>query len=49
MFSPDGTVILFGRVAASNADVSAGIWTVDVATGTLSALATDGAYPRWLP
>jgi hypothetical protein len=48
-FSPDAKVVLFGRVAASNADVSAGIWTVDVATGALSALATDGAYPRWLP
>jgi Tol biopolymer transport system component len=48
-FSPDGKVILFGRVPGSNADVSAGIWTVDVATGAITALTTDGAYPRWLP
>jgi hypothetical protein len=29
--------------------VSAGIWTVDVSSGRLSALTTTGAFPRWLP
>ena len=48
-FSPDGRSLLFGRVRAEAPDVSAGIWVVDPATGQLSPLAADGAYPRWLP
>ena len=48
-FGPDGRSILFGRVHAADPTASAGIWVVDTATGALSPLAPDGAYPRWLP
>jgi hypothetical protein len=46
-FSPDGRSVLFGRVRAGGA--SAGIWVIDALLGDARALATDGAYPRWLP
>jgi hypothetical protein len=48
-FAPDGKTVLFARVPAANSDVSAGIWTADVSTGRVTALTTDGAFPRWLP
>jgi hypothetical protein len=48
-FSPDGKAVLFARVPVASDDVSAGIWTVDVSSGRLSALTTTGAFPRWLP
>ena len=48
-FSPDGKSVLFGRVPTASADVSAGIWTVEIDSGRLSALTTTGAFPRWLP
>lgn len=48
-FAPDGRSILFARVRGDETVVSAGIWVVDPATGRLSPLTTDGAYPRWLP
>jgi hypothetical protein len=48
-FAPDGRLVLFGRVSAGATAASQGIWAADVATGTLSRLTTDGAYPRWLP
>ena len=48
-FSPDGKIVLFARVPAANRDASAGIWTADVATGRVTPLTTDGAFPRWLP
>ena len=48
-FSPDGSVILFGRVPTDRIDVSAGIWTAVVSTGAIAQLTTDGADPRWLP
>jgi Tol biopolymer transport system component len=48
-FSPDGKLVLFARVPAADDQISAGIWTADVTTGRLAALAPDGAFPRWLP
>jgi hypothetical protein len=48
-FAPDGKTVLFARVPAANRDVSAGIWTADVSSGRVTALTTDGAFPRWLP
>lgn len=48
-FSPDGSVVLFGRVQASRLDVSAGIWTAARSTGAVVQLTTDGAAPQWLP
>jgi hypothetical protein len=48
-FSPDGKTVLFGRVPSASDDVSAGIWTVEIGSGQLSALTTTGAFPRWLP
>jgi hypothetical protein len=47
-FSPDGGLVLFGRVRPDGA-VSAGIWVIDVVTGESKELSSDGAYPRWLP
>ena len=48
-FSPDGSVLLFGRVREDGVS-SAGIWSVDaVADADPVRLTTDGAYPRWLP
>jgi Tol biopolymer transport system component len=48
-FAPDGRSILFARVRGDETVVSAGIWVIDPATSRLSALTTDGGYPRWLP
>jgi hypothetical protein len=48
-FSPDGKTVLFARVPVASDDVSAGIWTVEISSGQLSALTTTGAFPRWLP
>jgi Tol biopolymer transport system component len=48
-FSPDGSLILFGRVPIDQTTVSAGIWTLQIRTATLAQLSTDGAEPRWLP
>jgi hypothetical protein len=48
-FSPDGQTVLFARVPVADDDVSAGIWTVEIGSGRLSALTTTGAFPRWLP
>jgi hypothetical protein len=48
-FSPDGEIVLFGRVRADGETRSAGIWTVHAVGGLPVALTTDGAYPRWLP
>lgn len=48
-FSPDGRSIIFGRVRPGAGGVSAGIWIVDPVSATATALAADGAYPRWLP
>jgi hypothetical protein len=48
-FSPDGRSIIFGRVRPGAGGVSAGIWIVDPVSATATALAVDGAYPRWLP
>ncbi|HEY8870307.1 MAG TPA: Ig-like domain-containing protein [Candidatus Limnocylindrales bacterium] len=48
-FSPDGASILFGRVFIDQANASAGIWTVQVRTGSVAQLSTDGTEPRWLP
>jgi len=48
-FSPDGSAIVFGRVMASDATISAGIWVVGSNGSGLANLSPDGAYPRWLP
>jgi Bacterial Ig-like domain/WD40-like Beta Propeller Repeat len=48
-FSPDGALIVFGRVGAQNTQLSAGIWVVEVDGSGLMNLSTDGSYPRWLP
>jgi hypothetical protein len=48
-FSPDGQVVVFGRVTGADGTTSAGIWTVPRSGGEPVALTTDGAYPRWLP
>ncbi len=48
-FSPDGSTIVFGRVSASEGTSSAGIWAIDTGGKNLRELATDGAYPRWVP
>jgi hypothetical protein len=49
VFAPDGASVLFGRVVVGGGTASQGIWTVDVTSGSLTRLTTDGAYPRWLP
>jgi hypothetical protein len=48
-FSPDGKVIVFARIGSQTPDLSAGIWTINADGTGLTNLATDGAYPRWLP
>lgn len=48
-FSPDGSTLVFGRVASRSPGFSAGIWTVKPDGTGLTNLSTDGAYPRWLP
>jgi hypothetical protein len=48
-FSPDGSVIVFSRVLTRNPTLSGGIWTIGRNGLGLANLATDGAYPRWLP
>jgi hypothetical protein len=48
-FSPDGSQIVFSRVGAQSLTVSAGIWVVNSDGTALLNLATDGAYPRWMP
>jgi hypothetical protein len=48
-FGPGGETIVFGRLPAVGGERSTGIWLVDVASGQLARLSTDGSYPRWLP
>jgi hypothetical protein len=48
-FSPDGSVIVFGRALVTDSTLSAGIWTIGAGGNNLVNLATDGAYPRWIP
>ena len=53
-FSPDGSLIVFGRFApqspsAAASVVSGGIWVVRTDGSGLTQLATNGAYPIWLP
>jgi len=48
-FSPDGSLIVFGRFRTRSPTVSGGIWIVGPDGTGLKNLATDGAYPRWLP
>jgi Bacterial Ig-like domain/WD40-like Beta Propeller Repeat len=48
-FSPDGSVVVFGRVGSQSPAVSAGIWIVNTDGSALTNLSTDGAFPRWLP
>ena len=48
-FSPDGKVIVFGRVGSQTPDVSAGIWTINTDGTGLTNLSTDGTSPRWVP
>ncbi|MGA2512571.1 MAG: Ig-like domain-containing protein [Candidatus Limnocylindrales bacterium] len=48
-FSPDGSVVVFGRVQAQRPTASAGIWVVNIDGTGLTNLSTDGAYARWVP
>jgi len=48
-FSPDGTLVVFGRVGAQTPAVSAGIWIAKTDGTGLTNLSTDGAYARWVP
>ena len=48
-FSPDGSRIVFGRFGTRTPTISGGIWIVGPDGGGLQNLATDGAYPRWMP
>jgi hypothetical protein len=48
-FSPDGSLIVFGRYATADPRVSGGIWVIAPDGSGLKNLATDGAYPRWMP
>ena len=48
-FSPDGSVVVFGRVGAQSPAASAGIWIVKTDGTGLTNLSTDGALPHWLP
>jgi Tol biopolymer transport system component len=48
-FSPDGSMIVFGRFGTTSPTASAGIWTIRPDGTELTNLALDGAYPRWLP
>jgi hypothetical protein len=48
-FSPDGSLIVFGRFGVHSPTVSDGIWIIGPNGSGLTKLATDGAYPRWLP
>jgi hypothetical protein len=47
--SPDGSLIVFGRFGTRSATASGGIWIIGPNGTGLTNLATDGAYPRWLP
>jgi Bacterial Ig-like domain/WD40-like Beta Propeller Repeat len=48
-FSPDGKMIVFGRVNAHDPTESAGIWAVRSDSTGLAQLSPDGAYTRWVP
>ena len=48
-FSPDGSMIVFGRVEPHEKTRSAGIWVIGTDGKNLAELSTDGAYPRWIP
>jgi len=48
-FSPDGSVVVFGRVQAQTPTTSAGIWIVNADGSGLANLSTDGSYARWVP
>ena len=48
-FSPDGSLIVFGRFGSQGQPVSGGIWVIGINGSGLTQLATDGAFPRWLP
>ena len=48
-FSPDGSMIVFGRFSTTSPTASAGIWIIRPDGTELTNLAIDGAYPRWLP
>jgi Tol biopolymer transport system component len=50
-FSPDGSQIAIDRYNVANADANSTpeIWTYTLADGTLTRVAPDGFYPRWIP
>ncbi|MGD0861242.1 MAG: Ig-like domain-containing protein [Candidatus Limnocylindrales bacterium] len=48
-FSPDGSLIVFGRFETASPTTSDGIWIIGPNGTDLTNLATDGAYPRWMP
>ena len=47
--TPDGKMIVFGRVNAHDPTKSAGIWAVRSDSTNLVQLSPDGAYTRWVP
>ncbi|HEX5590132.1 MAG TPA: Ig-like domain-containing protein [Candidatus Limnocylindrales bacterium] len=48
-FSPGGGTILIGRTFTVRPEDADGIWSIDLETGTVRQLSTDGVYARWLP
>jgi hypothetical protein len=48
-FSPDGSMVVFGRYGISDPKISGGIWVMAPDGTGVKNLATDGAYPRWTP
>ena len=48
-FSPDGERVVVARSRDDGAGESAGLWLIDLESGTHSQLAIDGSEPRWLP
>jgi hypothetical protein len=48
-FSPNGLILVFGRVLTSDPTRSAGIWLCGIDGRDLRQLSTDGSAARWLP
>jgi hypothetical protein len=48
-FSPDGQRVVVARSRDDGAGGSAGLWQIDLESGTHSQLTIDGSEPRWLP
>lgn len=48
-FSPDGQRVVVARSLDDGTGGSAGLWLIDLESGTHSQLTIDGSEPRWLP